>query len=269
MAQDLSAPNVRLLLEAVQGFLSRTTEENPPTATTPAPAPAAAPTPEPAPSAPAALASEEDMLEAAAQAAREAYQESMQKYEEANRLCQKAMAAKVAREQEEQKAQEQAAEERRAAAERAATEDRVKKLESKLANVSKEKMKDKAKLKPCTLPLHKVGVYPLLGNDAQLELFARVRPIAPVDEAWEQKATPRFAPAPVEVESDDDVRRPKEPAGPPPAPLGFYSTCRELFVKDVGGTGGNRGLVLWMLCMSKEQTKARPTPGSRGSERKQ
>jgi chemotaxis protein histidine kinase CheA len=255
MAQDLSGPNVRLLLEAVQGFLNRATEEPQPAAAPSPPSPAAPPPS--VPTASAAPASEEDMLEAAAQAARDAYQESMQKYEEANRLCQQAMAAKVAREQEEQKARERAEEERREAAEREATEDRVRKLEAKLATMSKEKAKDKPKLQPCALPLHKAGVYPLLGNDAQLELFARVRPLAPVDEAWEKKNTPRFASAPVEVESEEDARKPKEPDGPPPAPLGLYSTCLELFMNR-----GNGGLVLWMLCISKEQTQACPTPGS-------
>ena len=243
MAQDLSGPNVRLLLEAVQGFLTRSTEEPPPAA-----APAqSAPPPEatPAPSAPAAVATEEDMLEVAAQAAREAYQESMQKYEEANRLCQKAMAAKVAREQEEQKAKEQAEEERRAAAERAGTEDRVKKLQAQLSDIAKDKTKDRAKLKPCTLPLHKVGVYPLAGNDAQLELFARVRPLEPVDEAWEKKEKPRYASAPVEVHSDDDsVRKPTEPAGPPPARPGYLQNMLCFVYERCAGPGANGGLVL-------------------------
>ena len=232
---DMSSPEVQAVLKYANSMLKArlmgegTTADavaGLPTGSKPAAAPPQASPP---------LCTDDEMVEAAALAAREAYEESVRRYEKATALM-----ATLAQEQVDRKA---AAEAKRI---QEAEDAKKKKQEEELAASAKKKEEEESvevveptvpveKMPP--IKLHKIAYFPIDKDKSVLEIFARVRPIT------------SKGPANCAVPPDGEVvMKPAEPSGPPPRKTTLGLIC-------VVSWGGQFWLLMCWLISSEE---ARP-----------
>mgnify|MGYP001819936172 CR=1 FL=1 len=201
---DMSSPEVQAVLKFANSMLAARLTGDGSTAEAVAGLPTGSkPNPSPTQAMPAQC-TDDEMVEAAALAAKEAYDESLKRYEKAQALM-----ATLAEEKVQRKAAAEAQRIREA-------EDAKKKKEEELAAAAAAKKKEEEESvevieptvpveKERSVKLFKIAAFPIDTDKSVLEIFARVRPIT------------SKGPANCAVPPDADVvTKTAEPSGPPP-----------------------------------------------------